>query len=630
MTEEAALRQALDLSHESNRLLSARNEQLMQQTEAEQAARQREARDRARLQTEVARLRQALAESNARVASLTERLQELHGKFRKAVLTARQLAVKVFGSASERLGIEVRTTAQETDPACPEWLWDDDVLAPVGEKAEGAGETEEGETGEAGNEEVPEARFCPARKRGRPKGARGGRKIGKNVPTLHYRLEVEETACPHCEGERKVIRTETAQRLHYVPASYVRIVTERPVLGCACCRNQPPVQAPAPDWLIRRGLPTETMLAHVMAAKFQDHLPCYRMGQRLLRHDIQVADATLNAWVREGFQLLTPVCDAIREHVLAASRLFLDETTVRFLLPGHGKARTGYLWAALRDDRSFAGKDPPAVWFRAGPGRGRDIPDAMLKTFSGLAQVDKYAAYNVLTDPVRPGGPVILQFCHTHWRRKAHQLPGSRFREAALLLFGNLFAIEKPIYGAPPEERLRVRQSELKPALEQLRDFLQAAARQFPEASPEAAAIRYGLDDNAWPGFCRLLEDGRLDLHSNSIENAQRSTKLTQRNSLFAGSEDAIETWARASTLITTCRLNGVDPEAWMTHALIEIRDGCNDVERLLPWHPLPDNPGQRCLDICGTPVSPPAKDAEQAGSRASRKHQTEPKAPPA
>lgn len=610
---EAALRRALDLSHEHNQFLSARNEQLMQQAEAEQEARQREARGRARLEAESARLRQDLAKSNARVASLTEQLQELHGKFRKVVLTARQLAAKVFGSVSERLGTELRTAEQETDPACPEWLWDDDVLAPLGENAEGAGEAAEWETGEAGDGEAPEAGFRPARKRGRPRGARGGRKIGKNVPTFRYRLEVEEAACPQCSGERKVIRTETAQRLHYIPASYVCIVTERPVLGCACCRNQPPAQAPAPDWLIRRGLPTETMLAHVMAAKFQDHLPCYRMGQRLLRHDIQIADATLNAWVRDGFQILAPVCDAIREHVLAANRLFLDETTVRFLLPGHGKARTGYLWAALRDDRSFAGKDPPAVWFRPGPGRGKDIPDAMLKTFSGLAQVDKYAAYNVLTDPVRPGGPVTLQFCHTHWRRQIHQLPGSRFRSAALLLFGKLFAIEKPIHGTPPEERLRVRQWKLMPALERLRDFLQDTARQVHDASSEAAAIRYGLDDNAWPGFCRLLEDGRLDLHSNSIENALRSTKLTLRNSLFAGSGDAIETWARASTLITSCRLNGVDPEAWMTHALIEIRDGCNDVERLLPWHPLPDNPGQRCLDICGTPVTPPATDAETA-----------------
>ena len=96
----------------------------------------------------------------------------------------------------------------------------------------------------------------------------------------------------------------------------------------------------------------------------------------------------------------------------------------------------------------------------------------------------------------------------------------------------------------PPEERLSGRQSKLKPAFERLRDFLQSATRQFQEVSPEAAAIRYGLDDSAWPGFRRLLEDGRLDLYSNSVENAQRSAKLTQGNSLFAGSEDAIEIWA--------------------------------------------------------------------------------------
>ncbi len=630
--EETALRQALDQAHESNQLLSERCEHWMQQTEAEQEARRREARERDRLRAEADQLRKELAKQHACVVALTEQLQALHGKCCKAVLTARRHATKVFGSVSERLGVEARTAVQETDPACPEWLWDDSVLAPLGAVAEGDGEANEGKPGEAGDGAAAEPHLRRTHKRGRPKGASGGRKIGNDVPTLHYRLEVQDPACPHCGGERKVIRTETAQRLHYVPASYVRIAIERPVPGCAGCRNRPLAQAPAPDWLIPRGLPTEAMLAHLMAAKFQDHLPCHRMAQRLRRHDIRIGDATLNAWLRKGFQFLTPVCDAIREHVLAATRLFLDETTVRFLLPGHGKARIGYLWTALRDDRSFAGRDPPAACFRPGPGRGKAIPEAMLKPFSGLAQVDKYAAYNVLTDAARPGGPVTLQYCLVHWRRKIHQLPASRFRDAVLLQFRELFAIEKRIRGKPPDERFRDRQRKLKPALKHLRKFLQDAANRFGfgKASPAAAAIRYGLDDNAWPGFCRPLEDGRLDLHSNAVENAQRPVKLTQRNFLFAGSEDAIENWARASTLIATCRLNGVDPEAWMTHALIEIRDGCNDVQRLLPWHPLPASDASPSAEPPSAPrrrptsrlETPPVTNGKQHRKLRSRKTQ--------
>ena len=300
---------------------------------------------------------------------------------------------------------------------------------------------------------------------------------------------------------------------------------------------------------------------------------------------------------------LQPLYYAIKANVLAADRLFLDETTVKFLEPGFGKARTGYLWAALRDDRTFAGPAPPAALFWSGPGRRKAIPEAMLRGFAGLAQVDRYPAYNILADPARPAGPVFLQFCMTHWRRKFHHLPDSHFRNEAIARIGKLFAIEKGILFKHPDERLRVRQLELKPAFEQWKAFLEAASR-LPEASAEAAAIRYGLADGAWPGFTRLLDDGRLDLHSNCGKNAHRPVKLTMLNSLFAGSENAIGIWARANTLITTCRLNNADPEGWLAHVLVQIRDGCKDVDSLMPWQPFKP-PADQCLAFCGKTLSP-------------------------
>ena len=192
----------------------------------------------------------------------------------------------------------------------------------------------------------------------------------------------------------------------------------------------------------------------------------------------------------------------------------------------------------------------------------------------------------------------------THWRRKFHYLTESRFRNEALARIGKLFAIEKPILFKPPDERLRVRQLELKPAFEQWKAFLEAAAsrlpkpRRRPPPSDTASPTASGRASSA------CLEDGRLDLHSNRGENAHRPVKLTMRNSLFAGSENAIDIWARANTLITTCRLNNVDPEAWLTHVLVQIRDGCTDVESLMPWQPFKP-PGDQCLAICGTILSP-------------------------
>ena len=140
---------------------------------------------------------------------------------------------------------------------------------------------------------------------------------------------------------------------------------------------------------------------------------------------------------------------------------------------------------------------------------------------------------------------------------KFHHLPASRFRDAALRRIGTLFALEALIQGKPPDQRLRHRQQMLKPAFEEWHRFLQAAAEHFPKASVEAAAIRYGLADDVWPGFCRLLEDGQLDIHSNPVENIQRPVKPTQRNALFAGSRDALGIWVPRDNQDETQRQSG-------------------------------------------------------------------------
>ena len=335
----------------------------MGETEALQDALARSDRGKARLESENAQLRRELKKVRSTLDELLER-------FQTAVRTARRFAGMLFSSSSERPGGSAETVVSEVELDCPAFIWDDD---PTGGLAGGGAAN-----GEA-VDPLPEERAAPRpRKRGRPRGATGGRKIGKDVPTITCHLEPEAAACPSCGGERKTIRTEAAERLHYVPASYVRVVIERPVLGCARCRHAAPEQAPAPDWLIPRGLPTEALLAHTMASKFQDHFPSYRLSQRLARHGILIGDATLNSWIARGFEILQPLYDAIKAHVLSADRLFLDETTVKFLEPGFGKARTGYLCpdrlplgrAARRPHLRRAGAARGALLVRPGARKG--------------------------------------------------------------------------------------------------------------------------------------------------------------------------------------------------------------------------------------------------------------------
>ena len=219
----------------------------MQQTELEQEARRRGARGRSRLEAEAGQLRKELAKARRCAIALQEQLQALQSTFEKAVLAARQYAAMAFGSLSERLGSEAGKAALEADPECPDWLWDDSLLASGGQAAEGADGEDADRNAAGGNTAPAQPRINRRRKTGRLKGAKGDRKIGDEVPTITCRLEPDELVCPGCGDERKIIRTETVERLHYVPPNYIRIAIERPVLGCARCRQKAPAQAPAPD-----------------------------------------------------------------------------------------------------------------------------------------------------------------------------------------------------------------------------------------------------------------------------------------------------------------------------------------------------------------------------------------------
>ena len=147
-----------------------------------------------------------------------------------------------------------------------------------------------------------------------------------------------------------------------------------------------------------------------------------------------------------------------------------------------------------------------------------------------------------------------------------------------------LYAIEKDIRGKDPDTRKAVRQKLSKPIVDALRPWLEARLQDLSSASELTRHIRYGL--KRWDGLTRFLSDGRLEMDTNGVENAIRPVPLTRKNALFAGSDNGAETWARIASLIGTCRLNGVNPEAYIAATLRKILDQHmqSDVEDLMPW----------------------------------------------
>src|SRR5688572_3036857 len=148
----------------------------------------------------------------------------------------------------------------------------------------------------------------------------------------------------------------------------------------------------------------------------------HRQSQIYARQGIELDRSTLADWVGRAAAELRPLHQRLFEHLKRSPKLFMDETRAPVLDPGRKRTKTGYLWAIARDDRPWAGPDPPAVVYLYAPGRGAEHAIRPLAGFTGVLQVDAYAAYNALADPARDSGPVTLAYCWSHVRRRFYEI----------------------------------------------------------------------------------------------------------------------------------------------------------------------------------------------------------------
>jgi hypothetical protein len=220
--------------------------------------------------------------------------------------------------------------------------------------------------------------------------------------------------------------------------------------------------------------------------------------------------------------------------------------------------------------------------------RKGEHPAAHLAEFTGVLQVDGYSGYKRLLEN-RPPGAIRLAFCWAHCRRRfyeIHQATGSPLAEEALRRIRELYAIEAEIRGRPAEERRAARQERGKPLVDALHGWLTAQLVRVSGKSGLAEAIRYAL--RHWDGLVLFLDDGRLELDTNTVERTMRGVALGRKNSLFAGSDGGACHWAIVASLVATAKLNGVEPQAWLTDVLERVVSGrtkAHELERLLPWN---------------------------------------------
>jgi len=434
----------------------------------------------------------------------------------------------------------------------------------------------------------PELRKDRAAKRRASRGA-----LPSHLPRIEVTLSPQNTACPCCQAAMTVIGEDSSERLDVIPAQFRVIVTRRPKLACRACVGTV-VQAPAPSRLIEGGIPTEALVAHVLVARYADHLPLYRQAQILARQGVILERSTLAFWMGYAAAEVAPVVARLREMMLASTRIFADETVVPVLDPGRGRTKQGYFWAIARDDRPWGGADPPAVVYSYAPGRGHTHATTLLGGYRGILQCDGYAAYKQLVGPKSNNEQSItLAFCWSHVRRGFYDLAKAKAPIATETLerIAALYEIEQLVRGKSAADRLAVRQAESRPLVSELRVWFEAQIAKLPARGPTGETIRYAL--NHWDGLERFLEDGRIELDTNSVERAMRPVALSRKNSLFAGSDEGGANWAALASLVETCKLNGVNPQAYFTDLLTRLVNGWpqDRIDELMPWLWVPQQP---------------------------------------
>ena len=407
-----------------------------------------------------------------------------------------------------------------------------------------------------------------------------------NLPRRDVAHEPADTRCG-CGQPMQRIGQDVAEKLDYQPGVFT---VERHVRGkwaCRCCQKL--VQAPVPPHVIDKGIPTAGLLAHLLVAKFMDHLPLYRQEHIFERAGHLIARSTLAQWVGECGVQLQPLVDALAAELLRQPVLHADETPVAMLKPGHGKTHRAYLWSYCTTSYNPI----KAVVFDFADSRGgqhvRDflgLPGTQDKPgWQGKLVTDDFSGYKACFEL-----GVTEVGCMAHARRKFHELwanHGSQVGEQALKFFGELYDVEREVTDADSQARLEARRRRSRPVADALHQWMRQHRQKIPDGSATARAIDYSL--NRWQALVRFVDDGDLPIDNNWVENRIRPIALGRQNWLFAGSLRAGKRAAAVMSLIHSAKLNGLDPYTYIRDVLKRLpTQPASRIEELLPhrWAP--------------------------------------------
>jgi transposase len=394
-----------------------------------------------------------------------------------------------------------------------------------------------------------------------------------SLPRREICHEPESTTCG-CGCRMLRIGEDVAEKLDYEPGVFT---VERHVRGkWACVRCETLVQAPVAAHVIDKGIPTSGLLAQVLIAKFADHLPLYRQEAIFARAGLGIARSTLAQWVGSCGVQLQPLVDALKNEMLGHSVLHADETPVQMLKPGNGRTHRAYLWAYAPG----AFEDLKAVVYDFCETRAGEHARAFLGDWKGSLVCDDYSGYKAGF-----ANGVLEVGCLAHARRKffdLHASSKSQVAESALQQIGMVYEVERKVQNLTPDARQRIRQARSRPLLDALHRWMLLTRQKITDGSATARALDYSL--KRWAALTQFVDDGRLPVDNNWIENQIRPIAIGRSNWLFAGSLRAGKRAAAVMSLIRSAKLNGHDPYAYLKDVLTRLpTQRASQIGQLLP-----------------------------------------------
>jgi len=439
-----------------------------------------------------------------------------------------------------------------------------------------------------GVEAVSEAIAVPAHTR--KKGGRRPLPDFLPVQEILRDLTDEEKICAHDPNHRLVeISRETSDQLKFIPATVEIVRHIRPKYACPTCKEGVAI-APMPRLPIPKSIATPSLLAHVVTSKYVDGLPLYRQEKIFQRLGVDVSRAILASWMVKMGDLVEPLMEGIRDEIRKNSFVQCDETPFQVLKePGKRAQSQSYLWV-------LRGGEPehPLIYYEYDPSRSGEVPKRLLRGFEGFMQTDGYEGYTALGK--EPG--IVHVGCWAHTRRKfdealrgqgkskkrgSKQTAKQSKARQALSRIRDLYAIERSLKDASPEERHAGRQERTKPLIDALRMWLDASMDSVPPQSLTGKAMAYM--HRQWPKLVRVLDDGRIPLDTNLVENAIRPFVVGRKNWLFADTTAGARASANLYGLIETAKANRIEPNRYLAYLFERLPSVTlpEEIEALLP-----------------------------------------------